>query len=300
MNKKKIGLWYYSPASVNALYPLSNELRKEGFEIIEYVLSEYASQITGKEIIDIPSDLDSDLDLFIYNTGSGSVIETDIPTKCKDLGIKCISILDTFWEDGKSYKLRFPSTPDKIICVNNTNKKDLIREINVQDKDVLTLGNPHFDRLAKYKNRAVNLPYKETYTVTFLSQCDSGGTYKEPTAPLCKKAVIELKELLDEGIIDKLKIYKHPREVKDFFTAINLEVEPTNEFEDMINADIVISCGSTPEYEANVLGISTITIKKGDNVKNRILNKDYEPTMQFNSTVKSTELISKFIQEYLS
>lgn len=302
--KKKIGLWYYSPASANALYPLSKRLKSEGHEVVEYVLSDFASKLVGKEIThDVLKEvvpIAEDLDLMIYNTGSGSEIETNLPDRCKELNIKTVSILDTFWEDGNTYHLRFPVIPDYIICVNETNRQHLLNKIEIEEEKVLVLGNPHFDRLFDLKYRIATLPYKSTYTVTFLSQCDVGGTYQEPTAPLCKKAVLELKDLLDEGIIDKLKIYIHPREVKDFFIENNLEVEKENKFEEMIDSDIVISCGSTPQYEANILGIPTITVKENTDIKERILREDYEPKMNFNTKEKSVDLILNFLQKLVN
>lgn len=298
---KVIGIWYYSPASANALKPLVKPLQEAGYDIKEYILSDFAEEVTGKPQISVEEGkkqlAEDDLDLLLYNTGSGSDVEREIPNIAYEKGIPSVSILDTFWEDGTGYPSRFPEHPDHIICVTEQNKADLVERLGKDAETIHALGNPHFDRLQDYavtEEVPTELP-----SVTFLSQCDIGGTYEEPTAPICQEALIQLMDLKEAGIVGDIRVYKHPREVNTFFRELGIEEEPTNHFEDMIAQDIVISCGSTPHYEANLLGKATITYHAGKDMKEAITKQQYDAPLDYNRTIKAVDRIVAWLKTQL-
>lgn len=300
-SQKRIGLWYYSPASVNALLPLALPLRQAGYDIKEYVLSDFAEGLTGKPQIPVTEAigqlLQDNLDMIIYNTGSGSDVERNIPNYVEGQGIPSVSILDTFWEDGTGYPSRFPKEPTDIICVTEKNRQQLVEQLGKSAYTIHALGNPHFDRLQNY-SVTTEVPEGQP-SVTFLSQCDSGGTYTEPTAPICQEALLSLVDLQRAGVIGEIKVYKHPRETNHFFRKIGLIEEATNHFEDMIEQDIIISCGSTPHYEANLLGKATITYKQGKDMKKAIQGKEYDTALDFEKGTKAVDRIVSWIHKNL-
>lgn len=293
--KKNIGLVGYSPASVNALNPLIDGLL-ENYNVRLMVLSEFAElewkiHIENKNIEIYRYKYYDGLDLVIYNTGSGGDIELEIPLELKEFEIKCLSIQDIFWDSKEGYVRRYKNVPDYLIVSTELNKKDVLEVVNIESDYVKVLGNPHFDRLKDFSFE------EEGYlSVSFISQCGTGGGLNEPTADNCKVAIYELVELLDKGIITDLKIYKHPRENKDFYREIGIEPESTNNFVDMMRSGIIISCGSTPHYEAMLIGKRTLFCGRGS-LKNRIDNEEWDTlNLEELKIGKSSEYIINYIK----
>lgn len=288
-SKIKVGFIGYSPASVNVLKPLITELENMNeFEVYKYALSNFAEEHWNLKQVEF-SDIDfKNLDYLFYNTGSGHSIETHLPKICKENNIISIHILDIFWSSLEGYNSRFPYLPDFSICITNKNKQDIIAVTGSPEYRVLDLGNPFFDRLKKYSSKKNS---ENINTVTFLSQCGVGGTLTEPTADLCQEALLQLKDLLDAGVIKKLKVYRHPREVMDFFNENNITVEGDNLFENMINSDLIISCGSTPHYEANIIGRDTLMYTEGINLKERIEKRKFDKQIIIDTEKEAKENI---------
>lgn len=291
-----IGMIGYSPASVNVIQPLIKELKKN-FKLRLMVLSAFAElhwnefkDVDGIEYI-YEKNYEG-LDLIIYNTGSGGEVELNVPLEIKGLNIISLSIQDIFWDSKDGYKRRFKNTPDYIIVTTDSNKNDVLDVINIKDENVLVLGNPHFDRLKEFK-----LIEDNPLSVTFLSQCSTGGSLSEPTSDECKIAILELLDLRNRGIITDLKIYKHPRENLDFYIQYGLEVENSNIFEDMMKSGIIVSCGSTPHYEAMLLGKRTLFSGRGS-LEEKIKLEYWDGlNSEFLYLGSSTHKIVTFIQE---
>lgn len=297
---KTIGFLGYSPASVNVLLPLMQELTKqEHLTIMTFQLSDFAlkhwKDYTSFEFTD---DNLNKLDYMFYNTGSGSELETLLPTLGEKYKFTSIHVLDIYWSDALNMLSRFPVNPDYSICITNKNRHDIIKATNIPHRRVFAYGNPHFDRLKDFMVESKATTSQPV--VSFISQCGIGGTYEEPTGELPQKALLQLKELLDEGSLTELKVYKHPRETPDFCNEHGIKIQDNNQFENMVDADIVISCGSTPHYEANMIGLNTIMFEKNTNLKEKILNKDFDWLIQPSMGVESTARILNWFNEILS
>lgn len=276
-----IGFLGYSPASVNVLLPIIKSLSEENnLSLVTFQLSDFA-KTHWEDLCTLAEWTEenlSTLDYMFYNTGSGGELETTVPQIGVKHGFKTVHIMDIYWGDALGMLKRFPINPDYSICITNKNKHDICKATGMASHRLFTYGNPHFDRLKKIKDEiSVTNNNKR---VSFISQCGMGPTYSEPTGDLPQEALLQLKDLLDNGSLTELKVYKHPRENVDFMNANGITHESTNEFTHMVDTDIIISCGSTPHYEAKMIGINTILFKEGTLLADKIKNKDFDILVQ--------------------
>lgn len=305
----KIGFYCYSPASINSMRALSLNIPDFIDNINVYFYSDdiakfyfndfdMSSNDTSK-LTFIHNDIDDsikDLDLIIYGTGSGHELELTIPTRIKEFSIdlKSLSINDIFWDSKEGLNRRFKCSPDYLVVSSDFEKKMIVDELKLMSSDnVFVIGNPHFDRLSDLDI----IEDRGTLSVSFISQCGLGGTYDEPTADLSKEGILELLDLLNSGIITDLVIYKHPRENFSFYEEIGLMPSNTNDFLDMMRSGIIISGGSTPHYEAMLLGKSNLFVGRGS-LKSRILNNEWD-TLDVNVNLNCHGTIYNLILEVL-
>lgn len=259
------------------------------------ILSDYADQELGiyrndNNIEYIKEKVYEGLDLVIYNTGSGGELELNIPLEASMYDIPTITVQDIFWDSKEGYKRRFENIPTYIIVMTEENKNDILEVIDIEASNIKVLGNPHFDRLSDFE-----IEEDDYLSVSFISQCGSGGGLNEPTAEVCKESILELLDLKSRGIITDLKIYKHPRENTDFYNDIGIEPEKSNEFSLMMKSGIIISCGSTPHYEAMLIGKRTLFSGRGS-LEEKIKNGEWDELSKDIDIGKSTFRIIKFIE----
>lgn len=286
----KIGIYGYSPASVNSGTPLIEYLLKFlGIELILFIESEYAEQEWGKFFTIAKQGNHNDLnnlDVMIYGTGSGHPKELEL-VKRLNSRTRTIAIHDLFWSS--NFEERYLHTPDYVIVPNENQVEEFN---NLYPQHMCTaLGNPHFDRLKDF----TELPPINKGIIGLISQCGEGGTYDEPTSIYSQYAIRELIKLKEQGYINDFVVYKHPRENYSFYNEVEIPPTNLNSFQDMLKNEVLISEGSTPHYEALLLNKETVFIC--DRLSQNIINKNYATLCEENYKLvdNSTEKISKFL-----
>lgn len=288
-----IGLVSYSPASVNIMNSLYRKKDLFSSEVVLFLLSDYSE--VGYEDLNYFTEINKKtlegITTLIYNTGSGGKEELLIPKIVKEINknIKVIAINDIFWDSIEGLKNRYKEVPDKIIALTEECKKKLLEVDGVSEDNIVIIGNPYFDRL----NNLDVIEDRDYLSVSFISQCASGGTYEEDTSEECKNSFYELMELLNEGIITDLYIYKHPRETGQFYLDNGFNIEKTNDFLDMMRSGIIVSCGSTPHYEAMMIGKRTLFSNR-DSMRERIIKGVWD-NAETKIDLECTEKVINFI-----
>lgn len=261
----KIGFFCYSPASINSAKAMIDANQNKEIEIFVFCPSEESLELFIKQEVKNTYTIVFDFKIFVdcinvlfYGTGSGSEIELELLENVRKINtyVITVAIQDIFWEQKDGFLKRYQCIPDYII-VNTAAEANYARKyLGMTQSQILIYGNPYFDRL---KNIKLSNTYKEK-SVSFISQCEGNGGYEEDTKFECKEAILELLILQQKGIISDLNIYKHPRESARFYERMGIPYMPNNTFEEMMNSEYIISAGSTPHYEAMLIGKKNIFV----------------------------------------
>lgn len=295
----KVCLFCYSPASVNMMQHLYCELNEVGHAV--YVIfhnkesKEHFYKLFESQEVNVEEVTEQELkwlgvDFVIYNTGSGGYVETLLPLRMKDLeDTLTVHINDIFWADSTNIELRHLSLPDLTI-VSGEDELSYVREnLGYDSSNSYSLVNPYFDRLLRFKP-----PKEREGSVSFISQCSIGPSYSEPTSEICKEAIFTLLEGKRSGLIGELLIYKHPRESNQFYIDNGIDYMKNNDFKEMMEGGVIISCGSTPHYEALMIGKNTITYSERvlEDIKEKNFDK-LDMEFNFDSTKRLIQILER-------
>lgn len=304
--KKNIGFVAHSPATANSLYPLIREIRAlHGVELHLYPYHPYVSNLWGvdkKEFFgEYPQDL-SEMDLIVYGTGSSNPIEINVPIFCRNHNIPSIALHDIYWGESSDLIERYSNKPDFLVVPNIEAKAQLI-DLDVLSQDrILPLGNPHFDRLARYVKA---YPLGSTVTVAFFSQCSTTGDYSE-THESSKQALLDLLAFNKDypNVISTVYITPHPREcgtwLKAQLMADNIIYVPTGGTELMLTSDVIYGYSCTLQYEAQMIGKPVVFHKDKRQVYADLLNiqayRAVAPKVSFDATSRCLALIQEVLR----
>lgn len=136
--------------------------------------------------------LNKDLDVLLYSSAAGSIVEEGIPEFCRKHKIKSISTIDVFWIDEEEIKRRFKSKPDIIITPEISILK-MIEGFNWDEVEVYNLGNPHLEikKIEKEKRK------RKEFTLNFIS-FPNGNDILCETDPMGKVMIKEIAEVISE------------------------------------------------------------------------------------------------------
>lgn len=250
----KILFFAHDPGGINAITPLIEPLKNEGFEVISYF------KILPKNILH-----DFKPDIIITGTSANDKTEKRLWQEAKELKIKSVAILD-HWAN---YGIRFSKWglkeienfnknpdifPNYIIVMDEFAKKEAIND-GIPEGIILPLGNPHFETI---KHKATTPFNPDPSLIVFASEpyIEDYGTGLEKIAA---KDIIDFCSKNGKNVIIKL----HPKESVEKYKEFERENVVLNKetplTEIMKKASLTISMTSMALIEGAILGLPILS-----------------------------------------
>lgn len=295
----RIGFIGHGPGSVNVISVLMKPLKLKGYTVVSYPFSEYGVELMGGTLRNKENYLDifteDNLDIIIYGTGSLHEYEKDVAVLSRHYGIYSISILDAL-EFG-SESMRYFNQPNKVVCLNKDFKNHILSVTGMKYENVSDLGNPYLDKYEEYSKHSYSLIDLNKLKVVYASE-PSGSKTCNDTSERSKQAILELIELVREGIIEKLTICVHPRESSEWIkriikTEINVKLGLNPTMIEVETNDLCLSLGSTIYFECILKKIHSLKFKDKDTFKRDLVDYD-EPDIleiEFGATDRIVQFI---------
>lgn len=305
----KIGFLAFHPGAVNTMTKVINELKKNEecslffYPFLEYAVKEWDLEDNTaifKDSIEFFDLLNKDLDVLLYSSAAGSIVEEGIPEFCRKHKIKSISTIDVFWIDEEEIKRRFKSKPD-IIITPEMSILEMIEGFNWDGVEVYNLGNPHLEikRVQRKKRKNKEL------TLNFIS-FPNGNDILCETDPMAKVMIKEIAEVISElPNVKKMYISNHPRErikpLEELIESLEnklskkLEINPYKSTDECCeNCDVIVGYSSTVLYEQLLKGQNVMFYENKSSFKVDLENnkfKEVDFKLPENCSEKIVELI---------
>lgn len=301
---KRIGFVAHGPASANSLIPIIEGL-KGSADIRLYAYHPYVAdlwQCKQVEPVGYPEEF-KELDIIIYGTGSGNQIELNVPVEARKLGIPSVSILDCYWANDDNLVERFKNKPTYIIVPNEDSKGQITRLSLLPEERLYVLGNPHFDRLERFKEQV--LPASYPLNIVFFSQCQDTSDFSD-THVVSKEALCALVsyQKMNPDKVNQIIVAPHPREDKTWLTIFcklaGIAIQENKSTELMLDTDINVGMSCTLQYESEIIGKPTIFFQSKEQLwkeLNCIENGTVSPIQEFNATEKCIDFIKHLLEE---
>lgn len=305
----RIGFLAAHPGSVNALTQLVNLYKKcINVDLTLYPCSPYACEaweveqmFNPHEVVDVQG-----IDLMVYSPAHDLTSEITLASRCRDLGITTIAIIDIFFMSDADLTKRFKGGyPDIIITPDGTTADQLIR-LQVPSK-VLPIGNTHYETFNK------DLTYANEFNSMAIISQPKGTDNTCPTDStiinLCRRIAKHSNEF---NTLKEVVVCTHPRESRDMWESLVQEFNSMsqvkfklNEYADTSqacsNVDVVMGTSSTVLVEQTLKGKPVIFYTNLTNLINQLNDSSwqYNSRVDFNLPTDVLDNTAKLIEEVL-